>query len=523
MGEKTYLERVLARIPVESRRAFCAASLTGILAHMFMLTNKLINHDELIMLFCRNSVPVLGRWLLKYFSQFGSHYSLPAVNGVIAIFALSAAAAVIVDFLQIKRKSAIYLLAAALVTFYSVYETLTYMFTVDAYFISLLLCTIGVYASDRYKHGYLIAVPLYVISLAVYQAYICSAIALCVIRMLQILLSKRSGDREVLIRFGRLAGSVLLAVVVYVPATKLISAYMHWNLSGYNNVGTMGSISAAELLQRIGIAYQTFFSFYIWESMQLTSSAVALLHGAAMAAIAAGIVWILLRSGRMRPLQIGLLFLLVLTIPLTFNAIELFGAAETHPLMRYSFVMLYALLAAVYEAAGESLREKPLRRTVAVNSIAELFLVAVLFVCSMSWAVAGNKHYLVLHIRYENTYAMVTRLVQTVERDPAYTPGMPVLLYGEFSRGNYPMVYATDSEDLGTGNIGAPLDGLWLLNYYDNFHDFARLYLGVTINKPPHAKRAEVIASEAFRSMPNYPEQGSCRVLDGVFVIKISD
>ena len=73
------------QVPKTSKTAFCAAMIAGVLAHLFILTNKLFNYNEISVLFMDERQMLMGRmgegrWLVGVLGQWiGDNYSMQAV------------------------------------------------------------------------------------------------------------------------------------------------------------------------------------------------------------------------------------------------------------------------------------------------------------------------------------------------------------------------------------------------------------------------------------------------------------
>ena len=81
----------------------------GILAHFYVLTNILQNHDSIAMAPKGYGTGITsGRWFLTVLGQFigklGGNYNLPYFNGIIAICLLTITACLIVDIFQLPDK-----------------------------------------------------------------------------------------------------------------------------------------------------------------------------------------------------------------------------------------------------------------------------------------------------------------------------------------------------------------------------------------------------------------------------------
>ena len=520
--ESTLLSLWIQKISKEDYWAFFSALILGIFTHLFALTNKLINHDDLISLFSRVSYDHLGRWMQKYLSFWSSTYSMPAVNGLFALVFLSLSVVLVVRILGLKRRWLIILTGASMVTFYTVAGSFGHMYMAEIFFAAMFLALLGVLIADRYPTlwGMAAAGICYVVSLALYQAYLAFAVAICALRILQLLLEKKTEDAELLKRTAVFVGSVLLGLIAYLLATKLVMAITGQELGGYNNLSSMGNVTGSVLLSRIGRSYGKFFEFLFESAAEYTHWLIIPMNGAALLGAAVLMVYFFVADGKKSLFQSIFTPVVILLLPMVFNCIELYGAADVHILMQYGFVGVYLLVLMLTQMFLER-GNMPFRFL--LHSVVELCCVVLLFFSSLNWGVASNQAYLLQYLAYENCYAIASSIMQSVISHPDYEPGMGIWVKGTFTEGNYPMIYATAMEDTQPSEDDRKIDGYWLLNWYGNFIEFSKYYLGMDIIKPDRELRNQIEASEEFKAMPNYPAQGSVCEMEGIMVVKISD
>ena len=142
----------------EFRLAFQSACLIGLIAHLYVFTNLLFGYDGSIAAFTANSFVVNGRWALGFFSSFSTIYQIRVVLGLISIVMIAWTAGLTVRLLELSHPVSVLLVSALLVTFPTVADTFSFMFTADAYFASLFLNTLAVWLAKRYRFGWLAAI-----------------------------------------------------------------------------------------------------------------------------------------------------------------------------------------------------------------------------------------------------------------------------------------------------------------------------------------------------------------------------
>ena len=261
-----FLKKLWQKIYINSRIAFVACFLIGVLVHMFMLSNKLPNHDDFFQLFDTMHRSMSGRWFLFFPASFSSVFSLPWVNGLLSILYVSIASSLVVKCLNIKSALNSVLIAGLMITFPTVCTTLSYMSSADGYFFSLMLACLAVYLTDKYFLGCIPGIILLTLSLGIYQAYFGFAAAFMVAILLrEVVINKHHAHRYIFIKILRFLALLTLAILLYMFITKMVPT----ELSTYMGIDKMGIITFSELPSLILGSYSNIFAYFFEESMGL--------------------------------------------------------------------------------------------------------------------------------------------------------------------------------------------------------------------------------------------------------------
>ena len=125
------------KIPRYIRLTYAAAVVLGLSVHLYMFTNKFTNHDDLNQMFYADYGTASGRWLLPSVLRLDGNISIPWLIGLLSILCLAGTACLTVALFRIRRPFGCIVTAALLVAFPAVTATFGYMFSADAYFLSL--------------------------------------------------------------------------------------------------------------------------------------------------------------------------------------------------------------------------------------------------------------------------------------------------------------------------------------------------------------------------------------------------
>lgn len=147
-SEQSLCERAagrLAELAREHKTPLIATWVAGLLAHMFVFTNKLINQDELVYLFKKGETIKSGRWMLELTSIIFPDVSMPWIYGVISLALISVAICLVVRIFNIRSRLLQILLAGIMVSFPAQDSIFCFMFTSAPYALALFGSVLSVY------------------------------------------------------------------------------------------------------------------------------------------------------------------------------------------------------------------------------------------------------------------------------------------------------------------------------------------------------------------------------------------
>lgn len=519
------LTGLLSKVPGYAKFAFVSTFATGLLIHLYMFTGKYPNHDEIYSLYSANSGSGFGRWMLRLYSAFSSNASLPLVIGIISLVALSVCCVLIVSMLHIEKRHQVFLTGLIIVSLPPIANGFTWMHCSDGFLISMMLGVLGAYVTDRYRLGFLPGLVLLVLALAGYQASLCVAIALLAVRYLQLLLIKRSTDREMLLRLLRYAVCVFGAAAVYVLVTRLLTPRLAGEaLFSHSGIDTMGVLRLSDIPSRIWNAYVLFAQYLLRTTMLTSWRFVRYLQMAIGALEIALILWTLFRTPKKSWFQTVFALVITAALPVLFTSICIMTDSGIHILMLNSIGMFYVTLIVANNALRDSCAEKPAKALrVSLQPLAGYAVAALLLFVGLVYAVSDNALYLGLQLKYENTYALSNRVVGDIEKTEGYVVGeTPVYIGGSFTA-TYPNSKQAVFQPL------SHHDGFQSVSEYNliisdrHFHYFVRDYIGIPLGTADAEAIEAGLASEAYADMPVYPYAGSVRLIDGIVFVKASE
>ncbi|MDD3212623.1 MAG: glucosyltransferase domain-containing protein [Eubacteriales bacterium] len=510
------------RITRPVKAAFLTAFISGVLIYLFAITNTLVGSGDALNNVVSGANQVgLGRWSCSWLCSLSTVYSMPLVNGLMMILAVSLLAVVVTMLLEIRSTFFAMLAALVLIAYPSVGDTLKYLHLADGYMIAALLAVTALYLADRYRFGWAAGVPLLTLALGTYQAYASLAAALMFVRGVQLVLRPSSENRALLKLVLRYVLLMAISMALYYGLARFFSGYYGIPLSDYQSVSSMGSFSPQTLLNNFLGCYRDFKS----EITFLSYRADFYVNGYAnylYVACTLGLTLAIYLTGAGKSvLKSVLLAALLALAPFLLCSVRVFNPAKVYSLMTYSVVGLYLLgivlmeqlPAALKRLAGETrgkaalvLAGRKWMRVLLV--IVSWLMILCLIVALYAWIVGENLDYYREKLDFENMYAQCSAYLQTAENTDGYSKNMPIYIIG--SAAGSAVVSRTQT----------------LLNRPKYFYAFMRYYLGVDM---PFGIAGQIdmtayafADTEAFAGMPAYPAAGCAAVVDGGLYLKLS-
>ena len=203
------------------------------------------------------------------------------------------------------------------------------------------------------------------------------------------------------------------------------------------------------------------------------------------------------------------LLLLLLVSPIILSLVYLLSKLSVHYIMLVSFICVYymAIILVDYTMEYSDLRT--------INNIITISILLV----SISWGIFANKCYVAFDIKNKNTYSLANRIVSKIDNIDEFNYTEQILILGNRNFG----VSKEEFKELTSfTGIEMPRD----FNYLGesiNYREYFRIILGVELNYPGLDTENKIIDSEEFKAMPNFPDKGSIKKIEGILVVKVSD
>jgi hypothetical protein len=496
------------RLKPRSRAGFLWAFFTGTAAHIFYFTSRYINEDSIKRLIVDEPVTISGRWLTNILNDTRFGYSPPIVAGMLTVLFIAIAAALVCEILDINGKWPAGLTGALMASYPTVAYTNGYIFTTDVYFLAMLLATLAVLCAQKTRlAGVISGAICLALSLAIYQAYLTVALTLCIASIILLILEPSSKLQDALKLLGRYFGMGVLGYALYYISVQISLKITGLELTGYQGLDQMGSISITGLPSAVKAAYKGVAAVYTGRVYPLPGFVLAAL--AITAVIALFIAALKVINIRKSP---GKLILLAVLLPLCPPAIYimpvLMPAVSLNPLVMYAFVLPFIIVLAL------------MKNLPPFSGIAKTAVLSALLIVAGYHLIFSNIYYLKLDLFYERTYSLYTRILARAE--PLLEPGRKMAVLGRFPTENYPNSTFMFSETTPDQGIWGQFIGLNHTDYAVNierFNYFADSALGVPLNAPEDDEIERL--SRLAADMPVWPKEGSVALIGDTVVVNL--
>ena len=501
------------KISIRVKVTFISSVIFGMAAHMFMMTNKLPNYDDVhCLLDDYGSGIEFGRWMLFILGNIMrrtiGNISLPWINGLICIVILSITSVVVVDVLEIRSKMLCCLISAIMVSFPSVTGTLFFMYTAIYYCMAALMMALAIKCTKDCKYGYIYGVFMIAAGIGIYQAYFAWGVSLALLLLISESL-KNSVKGVAIFRLGIKYLIVLVCgLLIYIVCVQLFLPIKGGELSEYQGLSQMTQFSIHDAPGLILRTYQNYFAlmykkFEGLNGFWLIRISIIVLH-----VIIGILIFYQIRRNKKecRILEIAELIGMILAFPIAVNLIYIMSPdSYIYSIMLFSVVSIYLLMGVVLERIANGER---------ISIICNWIGCILLFVVAICQCQFSNIQYLSMNLQYEQASSYFTTMVTQIKSLNGYKDTMRVAFIGD-TIDDLSYSYNHEFDEYTMGGRGNELVNLYSRN------DFLRHYLGyqqeIVGNADEWKNRPEVMI------MPLYPDEGSMKIIDDVIIVKLEN
>ena len=513
--------KVLREKQIEERKplmqALAFALLWGAVTYGYAAANLIISHDSLYEFVSPKKWKVgLGRVFEPIYQTIvRSNLLTPWIIAMLSVAFIGLAVYALTRALDLTSAWDVLLTAGAITTLPSTFLlAVSYIGDMDSNMLALLCAVLAVVAWARGRKWYWLLGGACMVagSLGLYQSYLGVTVTLvivcCVVRLLE-------GDTAKRVFLRGLSSIVMIALglALYSVAVRLVCRMVGVELSqdGYNSITNAFSASTWQNLgTSIRFAYRDVYQKTIYAHFGHEYRVSAAQAVAALGALAA-IVYRAVK-GRMKLSAALLMVALIALLPLGASLSGIANGGTTHDLMRCGNLGIYVLLIAAVAPLRRAEKALPRR-------CAQLVTACMLFTM-WQLAVDANQLLVLRTVANQATQSVMTCVSNDMMKQEDYVPGeTPVYIYGNVLPDPNPYIDGSRMEYL-RRYTGIAFNGIQI-TYYDTYKAYFRYLLQRDVKLCTAEQSAAIEQTEAFLDMPDYPKDGSIRMIDGVLVVKL--
>lgn len=462
----------------------------------------------------------LGRIGLKMYNKLKGYFQFPALQTIFCLLILALITILLCEMFEIHHQIWGMLIGCLMVCSPYICDLLTYYYTADAYMLAYLFSVLFVYILSGRKRvwAFVSAVCLLVCSLSLYQAYLGTSIALCLIYLLYRLIKKGDSCKKVLVQGGYFLAGGCLGILLYLLVYRVYCIRTGIQPTDSRGFSSMGMIPKEKIFELIKSAYTFFIDYFFTNKLHFNSWHLwKQCNVLVFASIVVIIFMIQLKKKKDVPTMLLILGGLII-LPLCFMSIVVFApkASITEVtgilmLPHMNFVYLFLIVLAAGDHNGIAAVTWGKWVTVALSTYLTVILLLYVQVFQNCMRMELNRN-----------YALAQRIVIQLEELPEYTQGMKLMVGGRSEDGNYPRSYQ-GWYDVVAGTVAEY--GL----FWDSsdgrqacWRGFLNSYLGVSYSLCSNEEAEDIISSDEYVQMPIFPEEGSVKMIGDCAVVKLS-
>ena len=532
---ESFIKSIKNRFNIQQIYCFVAALIAGIVAHGYIIFNRISYHDNTACLFNLGGTYESGRWVLGFIYDLQMKttklFSVPVFNGLLSILFIAIGAMFFIEIFQVKSK----LLSASIGVIMMVYPVVTsifsFMFTAWEYQLALLLTILsakmlidGMDAmasgdkSSKYVFAFLGSVALCTVGLGIYQAYFSVIIAIFLVKLLFDVLDEKLDSVADYIKTGfTYLAQLGLSLVLWAVLRKITMAVKHIVPVDYKgmdegyDISKFPQVFAGMIKAFLGFSQEGINAVLYQRAFTALIFAVTLLQ----------LAYILIKAKAKVSMKlislVGLVFL-----PIGMNVVYLFSTSQEYnvdSLMVYGDIFVFILPVLLIERLEQEQVSKSIVNT--VITLATWVQIICLTAITLGYTYMDNAAYMKAEIAQEQAIAYFNQLITAIKTCDGFSDDMEIILVGWSNLEDGTFTIVDHNEELDAVKIDKFPRYTDLVRYEGSIY-FLREHLGFG-NDNVIVDDGEVASKDEVKSMPTYPNDGAIAVVDGKVIVKLGE
>ena len=506
------LKEMYTKVSPTDRFAYISGFLLCLIVNLFVYTNTCFVHDS-IRIFDDSTGIANGRILVGPLLEIINRMQIPWVIGLITCFFMGFVVVFIRKIFLINRKLSVLLMAGFIITSETMFVSHAYFSSVYIYVFSLLLAILGVHIADYNKVGSFFSIILLCLSMFCYQAFISTAIALFIVKLILFIINDEKGLKSQFLYTLKYALIVIISAGLYYLVWQLILKICNKSIVDYYAYqGLRGHMPVSRILSNIVYAYEMAIQFLSKADVIMTNPVLSILGG-----LISIFVFLSLVVYGIKKHRFFTMIVYIAAYILSINIIFLLSGIIISNLTVFSIVVPFIFFVFLCEKVE-------IKKAALKNSIAWASLIMCLTII-IGQAVCGNALYLKMKTNYDNAWSYATRVVDRLEQIEGFNKDSKLIIIsgGKNKVTDYPqnpdIVRATryvTRFDL----LGSPSNRNNSIQYADTLKWFIQQEMDINLDIETNPEKYE--DSKAIENMPIFPSVNSIIEDNGTFIIKIS-
>lgn len=508
-----------------NKQAFLSAIVAGMVIHFSIYGYGLMNPDAIWLgeKYIADWEVAVGRWGLKFFDYLHGGVNAPVIITMIALFWFSVGGILINEIFEVNSRAVRVIVPLIIIANPLVSVTITYYYCADAYAASFCLAVVAVWLltlKNRTKTATVLAILCVTCSLSIYQSSLGVTAGLGTLFGIFQIFQNPQNTKKNINYIGRLLMVGFIGTVLYYMVLQVVLNIRGLSMMAYKGADNIGiGYIIASMVKSIPHAYIDFYAYFLKNSIMVNSYLVGFCYIALwILFVIACVMGVTNLRIKFSNLLIAVLYIAIL--PVACNVIDIM-APDTRIILLTSgglAILPPAMLAICsmkikFVSNTDSGRSKR-------NCIVYILSGAISLLLIANYILVVNTDGLVMREETDKTLALANRICTTLEQRDDIQSGHSLMIAGAASEGNYPVVSTLSNSANNYAKFGltwSTPDGS--LNCW---RQVFRRYLGATENWCTETQFREIIASEEFKNMPSYPENGAIREIGDIVVVKVS-
>lgn len=409
----------------------------GLICHGFKMFNLNPSFSGLYMFYAKYSKQISeGRWAAVPFMKLNGDFTLPWFSGIESVILFAVASFVVLSLYEVKHKSLRFLIAALIISSPTLCSPFSFPYMSEAFTCGLLFASLAVYVyySLNGIKKYALFLILMTLSVGSYQVFIGYAVMLIIIYELRELMRgasildviKRAIVAAVISLFSMILYSIIYKLVCHFTGITLL------NIMAYPRV-------PIQILRQIKRCYLSFFNFFFGNNIFAHIVPKTILFLELIVFLCILIYSLKKRQNNKKEMYItGLFYIaIILVIPVGCFFIHLLDMGKSYDnmiRMCVPTIPMFFLLCVLFDDVGKNIVGVDSEGNVKLFGIDAVAIRKLVIVLSaiLVWfqIIVVNVSYMKDYVVYEKEYSFALRVIDRIECQDGYEPGMPVYVIG---------------------------------------------------------------------------------------------